>query len=274
MGKFDGILLCTDLDDTLLTTDKRVSDENRRAIEYFQSEGGLFTFVTGRVPAGARLMLEYIHPNAPVVCFNGAAIYDFEKEKFLWKKTLPPESIEVLEFIDKNYPFCGIEVSSEDRIYFSKWNRIVKEHKRLEKFPDNDMDYHDIKQEWLKVIFMVEEDEVDIIRNAIKNSPWADTYDYVQSSPWYYELLPKGASKGAGIQVLAELCGINPEMTVGMGDNDNDMSVMTMCATGIAVSNAIPAIKRAADYITVDNNSSAAAAVIHAIENGQIKLKR
>ena len=105
-------------------------------------------------------------------------------------------------------------MSSEDRIYFSKWNRIVKEHKRLEKFPDNDMDYHDINQEWLKVIFMVEEDEVDIIRNAIKNSPWADTYDYVQSSPWYYELLPKGASKGAGIQVLAELCGINPEMTV------------------------------------------------------------
>ena len=35
MGKFDGILLCTDLDDTLLTTDKRVSDENSKAIEYF-----------------------------------------------------------------------------------------------------------------------------------------------------------------------------------------------------------------------------------------------
>ena len=34
MGKFDGILLCTDLDDTLLTTDKRVSDENSKAIEY------------------------------------------------------------------------------------------------------------------------------------------------------------------------------------------------------------------------------------------------
>ena len=46
MGKFDGILLCTDLDDTLLTTDKRVSDENSKAIEYFKSEGGLFTFAT------------------------------------------------------------------------------------------------------------------------------------------------------------------------------------------------------------------------------------
>ena len=57
MGKFDGILLCTDLDDTLLTTDKRVSDENSKAIEYFKSEGGLFTFATGRVPQGAKLML-------------------------------------------------------------------------------------------------------------------------------------------------------------------------------------------------------------------------
>lgn len=55
MGKFDGILLCTDLDDTLLTTDKRVSDENSKAIEYFKSEGGLFTFATGRVPQGAKV---------------------------------------------------------------------------------------------------------------------------------------------------------------------------------------------------------------------------
>ena len=58
MGKFDGILLCTDLDDTLLTTDKRISDENKQAIEYFMSEGGLFTFATGRVVDGARLMLD------------------------------------------------------------------------------------------------------------------------------------------------------------------------------------------------------------------------
>ncbi len=59
--------LCTDLDDTLLTTDKRVSDENSKAIEYFKSEGGLFTFATGRVPQGAKLMLNYVHPNAPMV---------------------------------------------------------------------------------------------------------------------------------------------------------------------------------------------------------------
>ena len=57
MGKFDGILLCTDLDDTLLTDDKRVSEENKRAIEYFQSEGGLFDRLRRRGTSPLRLLI-------------------------------------------------------------------------------------------------------------------------------------------------------------------------------------------------------------------------
>ena len=88
MAKFDGLLLCTDLDDTLLTDDKRVSEENIAALQYFMENGGLFTFATGRVPEGARLMLQYIVPNAPMVCFNGGAIYDYASEKFIWQAEL------------------------------------------------------------------------------------------------------------------------------------------------------------------------------------------
>ena len=83
MGKFDGVLLCTDLDDTLLTYDKRVSEGNVKALNYFMDNGGRFTFATGRVPRGAKLRREYIEPNAPMVCANGAGIYDFKTEKFL-----------------------------------------------------------------------------------------------------------------------------------------------------------------------------------------------
>ena len=154
MGKFDGILLCTDLDDTLLTTDKRVSDENSKAIEYFKSEGGLFTFATGRVPQGAKLMLNYVHPNAPMVCFNGAAIYDFNDEKLLWASTLDKGALKCVEYIDKMFDFVGIEVCTSDKIYFCKVNQKVREHQVLEDLPDNFLDYHDIKEEWVKVLFL------------------------------------------------------------------------------------------------------------------------
>ena len=50
MKKFDGILICTDLDGTILDDNKNISAENLDAIEYFKSEGGLFNFVTGRMP--------------------------------------------------------------------------------------------------------------------------------------------------------------------------------------------------------------------------------
>jgi len=55
-----------------------------------------------------------------------------------------------------------------------------------------------------------------------------------------------------------------------MGDNENDMTLMTEAGVGIAVENAIEPIKAAASYITVDNESHALAAVISDIENGRI----
>lgn len=274
MGKFDGILLCTDLDDTLLTTDKQISEENKKAIEYFKNEGGLFTFATGRVVHGARMMLEHISPNAPMVCYNGGGIYDFNHNKLLWSAFLDDGAIEVVEFVDKNFPNAGIEVCSENVVYVSKSNRVVREHLAFEKLPEEYIDYHLIEEKWKKVLFMVEEDELPQIRELILNSKFADKYTFIRSSPNYYELLPKGADKGAGLVKLAEILRIDPSMTVGMGDNENDVSLIKLAGVGVAVANAIPEAREAADYITVDNNSSAVSAVIHAINDGQIKIPK
>lgn len=48
MGKFNGVLLVSDFDDTLYGSDLRVSEENRRALDYFTGAGGIFTVATGR----------------------------------------------------------------------------------------------------------------------------------------------------------------------------------------------------------------------------------
>ena len=99
MGKFDGILLCTDLDGTLYSDDKTVSRENLDAIEYFKSEGGLFTFITGRPPVTAVDICKTIHPNAPYGCFNGGAIFDPAKNEYLWSMDLPRDAEELVAAI-------------------------------------------------------------------------------------------------------------------------------------------------------------------------------
>ena len=70
MGKFDGILICTDLDGTLYENDKTISSENKKAIEHFKSEDGYFTFITGRMPYYSVDAYNSVKPNVPFGCVN------------------------------------------------------------------------------------------------------------------------------------------------------------------------------------------------------------
>lgn len=270
MGKFDGILLCSDLDDTLLTSERTISDENRNAIEHFMSEGGKFTFCTGRVPTGAKLALKYIVPNVPMICFNGAAIYDFNNDKLLWEKFLDKDACRVVEFVEANMPQIGIEVCTNICSYHSRRNRLTKEHAMIEHLPERPIRHQDVKEPWKKVIFMAELDDMPKLRHLIEQSEFADKYTFIQSYKHYYEILPKDAGKGEAMLELAKMLGIDAQRSIGVGDNENDLSLVKLAGVGFAVSNAIDAVKSAADYVTVDNDSSAIAEIINMIENGNI----
>lgn len=272
MGKFDGILLCTDLDGTLLTTDKRISHGNRRAIEHFKSEGGLFTFTTGRCISGANLLLEHIKPNAPMICFNGGAVYDFENDKILQIDTLENEARKAVEFVYNNFPYAAIDVATERENFYCRSNKWLENYKKILKLPDNYVDYQDVPDGWVKVIFMVDPDKIDAFSHALNKSEFADKFEFVQSEAAYYEMLPKNTSKGSGLLKLADLLNIPPHKTIGIGDNYNDISLLQKAGAGIAVANAVRPALEAADYITVDNNSDALKAVIEAIEKGIITI--
>ena len=267
MGKFDGLLFCSDLDDTLLTDDKYISDENIKALQYFMDNGGKFTFTTGRTPMGVNNILKYIVPNTPVVCFNGAAIYDVATGKYVWQAELDKAALRAVEYVDKNFPTAGIVVCSDTQSYHPKTNRRVEEYRAWEKFPENYIDYKDITEEWRKILFMVEEEEIEPLRKLLSESEFHEMFDWTRSSPWYYELLPKGSTKGNGMLRLADYLGIDHKKIIAMGDNENDITSITMAGLGVAVANAVDIIKKAADVITVDNNSHAAKAVINYIEN-------
>ena len=72
---------------------------------------------------------------------------------------------------------------------------------------------------------------------------------------------------------LADLMNVDRSNTIGIGDNENDFALVKMANVGVAVSNAVDEVKEVADFITVDNNSSAVAAVIYALDDGEIKFE-
>ena len=84
--------------------------------------------------------------------------------------------------------------------------------------------------------------------------------------------LPKNASKGEGLMHLADLMMLTEVIQSVSAITKNDLALVKMANVGVAVSNAVDEVKRVADFITVDNNSSAVAAVIYALDDGKLNL--
>lgn len=273
MGKFDGLLFVTDLDGTLVKDDKTISKKNIEAIEYFKKEGGIFTFLTGRLPHGARRVYEWIKPNAPCGCINGGGIYDYESEKFLWSVELPKSVLELVEYVDVNLPSVGIEVNLHDKIYFCKKNASTETHRTNENYPDLTCHYRDVKEPIGKILFADrEEKNIEKLMKMLDEHPSSAEFDYIRSHEEYYEILPKGVSKGGLVVKLAELLNIAIKNTIAAGDNNNDISMFESAGIGIAVANASEAAKQAADYVTVSNEEDAIARIIEDIESGKYTI--
>ena len=273
MKKFEGILFITDLDGTLLRDDKTISNKNLDAIKYFMSEGGAFTFITGRIPAGAKIVYDVVKPNAPCGCINGGAIYDFRTKELLWHKSISRDVLELVEYIDKQVPDIGIEICLYDKICFCKKNAATEKHRTDENLIDYSCHYTQVEEPFAKIVFAdLNQDNIAKTIDLIHNHPKASEFDFVRTDMIYYEGLAKGVCKGNVVIKLTEILNINMEKTIAIGDNDNDASMLKTAHIGIAVSNASEKAKSSADYITVSNEEDAIAKIIEELDKGILSV--
>lgn len=263
MKKFEGILITTDLDGTILKDDKSVSKKNLDAIEYFKENGGFFTFVTGRPTSIVESVFNMLHPNAPIGCYNGGGLYDVEKKEYMWQVPLSRDALVLVEYIDKVFPEMSIQLCGFKDCYFCKTNESMEKHIVLGGFPDIRCHYSEVEETLAKVLFAdLCEENLFKLADLLKNHPMADMFDFIRSDPEYYEILPKGVSKGDLLMKLADLLGVDRKRTIAVGDNDNDASMIKAAGVGYAVANASKAAKDAADIITVSNEEDAIAKII------------
>ena len=273
MKKFEGILICTDLDGTLLRNDKTISRENHEAIEYFKSEGGIFTFITGRMPYFCEETWQMVQPNGPFGCVNGGGLFDHDTGKYIWTQTLSPSVMDLVEYVEQNIPGIGVQVNTFEKIYFHNDNPAMAGFRRATKVPHIVRHYRDVDEPIAKIVFCdVTEEKLLRTQSLLDAHPRTEEFDFIRSEFYLYEILPKGISKGSVLPRLAEHLGIRMERTVAIGDYDNDISMIRAAGVGIAVENEVDAVKEAADHITVSNEEHAIAKVISDIESGRLKV--
>lgn len=248
MGKFDGILLATDLDGTLLDNDKQVSKENADAIRYFQSEGGLFTVATGRHPDFLQNYTDSFKINGYAIALNGNIIYDINDKKLLYVSKIKRTALEdLLGYITRNY---------KDDI------RFVHIHDESESYCYEGI----LKGDACKCVIVGKEALSILDMKAKLTAKYGNLYNIVRSWDTGLEIYDVNSGKGKCIEYIKNM---NPAIlkTIAVGDYENDISMLEIADIGYAVKNAVPDALRAADRITdVDNEHNAIAWVIKDLE--------
>jgi Cof subfamily protein (haloacid dehalogenase superfamily) len=112
-----------------------------------------------------------------------------------------------------------------------------------------------------KLIFLGAPEQMTSAREALAMQ-LGDKATLVQALAHMLEILPPGASKGAGVQRLLDELGIAPENMLAIGDGENDVEMLQMAGIGVAVANAMPHALEAANVVVASNDDDGAAEAI------------
>lgn len=255
MKRFDGIILCSDVDGTLIDETNIVPKENIEAISYFQAHGGKFFLATGRIPEAVPPALCGLMPDLPCICHNGGSIYDFRNNTYVATTPVSRAAIAPIEEMLERFPNSGLEVITDEGIFVVRRTHATDRHTTFEKItskPANSC--MDVSGDWLKIVFAQEPEETELIQQAMADSLYHKDFSLMRTHKYYYEIFDKCANKGNALLKLCSICGIDPKQVIAIGDNDNDVAMLKAAGRSAAVANASSATKAVADMVMTKSN--------------------
>lgn len=242
--KIQDLLVISDLDNTLLTAKDGIPKYNIEMIEKFQKLGGRFTVATGRSTESVSRYLNEINLNAPAITYNGAVIYDFENNRILSRFTLPEKVKEILEILLNHFPNIGCEIMCDNfRTYVVNENDYVYWHLVDEKLSYVNTPLCQIKNNWIKILFADNNSELLKVKKFCEENIKCDEIEFVMTNTIYFEIMPKGITKGNALKILCDLTKTQISNTIAIGDYYNDIEILKNAGLSVCVDNAPDEIK-------------------------------
>lgn len=273
---FSGKTILTDMDGTLLNSQKKISEKTIRTIDYFRKNGGTFTIASGRLYKKIMMYADILNLDVPIVASNGAVIYDTSSKKVVYEKAIDKKCLDLIDKIHNIFPNTGIEVASVDRVEFIYPNDMVTKHINDEDFysdfPNGEIVWKKADEINIPVTKIMFCDYPDQIERLSKTLPHLySEYDFFKTDEIYYEMVGHGTNKGWAVPKLKAILGERAKKLYTVGDNMNDVEMLKNSDMGICVKNANDDVKKIADFILpYTNDEDAIAHLIQMIEKGMI----
>lgn len=246
-------LVVSDVDGTLVTPDKSLTDATIRAVQRLREHGIGFTIVSSRPPAGIRMLVETLGLTLPIGVFNGGAIVQPDLsvlEQHLVPAAATRCSIDVLSQCD-----AAVWVFTPEawlvRDALSAY--VALERKTILAEPEVVSDFAPHLARAAKIVGSATDFESLSAAEATLRQALGTQAFVARSQPYYLDVTAPNVDKGTVLDFLSRRLAVAPESIAVLGDMENDLRMFRKAGFSIAMGNASADVKRAADCVTASN---------------------
>jgi len=253
-------LLALDLDDTLLRSDGTISERTIRALNAWRNAGHAIAIATGRPTRSVTAVLPELLQQVPWITYNGAYVYS--NGHCIYENLIAPAATHsIISLVAENLPECAVGLEIDDILFL---NRTINRTS-----PYQVVDLTTVAhQPAAKILFFHQEfATLEVLLTLLPGGTRAmvsEKYNVVQ-------ILAGNADKTHALRYLVTHLGMDMADVVAIGDDINDVDMIRDSGLGVAVSNAVAAVKAVANRITLSNDEDGVALVIEELLEEQFQ---
>ncbi|MDU5098959.1 MAG: HAD family hydrolase [Peptoniphilus grossensis] len=265
-------MVSMDLDETLLTTDKVITDSFESFVNKLKSNNIIPVVATGREYYSAHKFVGN-KVDIDLICNNGNVIRDNLSGKVHYVNPISDEDLKrVMAFDDNDKVFTSLHIERDDGIdlVYKKKNFTNFEGTYVDAFRGRNLgldNFDNLEGNPLSIVFAGSHDDLVGLRNRMRDEI-SDRFNFhimkIRREPkWMLEVLQKSGDKFYGVKKYAEIRGIDLKDVAAIGDDSNDVMLIKSVGLGIAMKNGVERLREAADVVSdFDNNSDGAVKIL------------
>lgn len=264
------------MDGTLLNEHHLVTDKVKKAIKEASNAGIKIVLCTGRpVQAVYDYLQDLDMPQDEedyVISLNGTVVQKTTTWEIVYSHELDHKQLEeagkLIESFEMNFTYFD----EKNYYYIGEPTEMLHFDVKLLGMEAKHMPINEIPKEMkiFKAMYVAKEAELDRLAASLP-SFIAENFYPIRSLSYVLELLPQKANKGEALTGLAEKLGFSMDEVMAIGDGENDLDMMKVAGTSIAMGNAVDSIIDTATHVTKSNQEDG---VAHAIYEWALKGSR
>lgn len=255
-------LLALDLDGTLLNSKGLIDLCVENAIKRLSGKVEVI-IVTGRHHTAAKAYHSQLALSSPIICCNGTYVYDYKEDKVLFENSISKDiGLKLLTKIKEHnckvlmYTTAEMNELKTNPVDFIKqlrnWSKTLPASLRpkLQSVASFSQTLMASEYLWKFVI----EGDITSSGNLIETSFIQENFSVEQSHENRFDFSAKGNSKGKALANYINKRSIKPSEIIAIGDNHNDISMLSFAGIGVSMSNADKKVKACANLVTSKSN--------------------